>query len=1006
MKNNKMTREEKRRLLFNKKYVKEQQKMEKNKKITSLRNRMLITVLAVVFTFSGIISVLVSAFDGADYATATELSFANGRYTVPTDGLDAGLYRFTVNSKSYVFTADNHIPGATDIVLSVNADGTYNVTFEQSPTAGAVNILDYVNLTSSSSGSSYSFEMKNYLTDDTGDIITGQTTNPDDDNYYDSNPKRLILEQGKTYYFRDDYSGKYYYLTPEEDFGYNYVSTRVPGVYQPENAGDLALSLTIDENGTGTWSGSGNYYTRQIIYERATQFANNRVYLITAIPYNSGSTEYMIRYTNDKYWKDLYDNWDPTALEGLLEPPSCPNWHYASGLLWINDRGEYVYKHGANGGMPTRSNSSFYRKTVNGTFNPYTASYYYDGEDSNFQENSDDTYYDRYIYSEFATYKKAIARGFFATIATLFTGNQGVVLMGYDGNGSSDYFDSSSSGGESKGYYTSNKALGGIYTANPLAGRSLLIHKMCPAGIVAHNYGSVWSYDYSSKEMRNKNSAVAGLGFPGFLSYGAYSGLAGSMEENQADGKEFRISYDSSVNPNKIKSDIYIYEMKTVYTKSEKATNGTVDSSDITTSKAAYELENVTVTLTYSGINTQNPNKEFQVTFTLTDGDNPVVGKWSTDTLTFTNGVYMTSMKNGDTIPFTNIPKGYSLNVSVTLPDGDGDENALYYSSTIDGQIVSEKNFTIDGDRTGNNAIPIVITDTRKKAHVNLTYSGDNIEANQAFPVTLRLAEADDTPVSGTFLGKDTTGATTTFVFENGECVIDPMSNDQALDVFVPEGYNLTTTVTLPTENANYYTSSVDGVNGNTATVTMNSDEDIPIVITSVKERVTITNLTLDNPNQAGYSDSNHKFPLKLTLYSDASRTTPYSGDFVGTDGTTVYTFGPDGVCTNTVELADQESISLFIPKNMVLTVEDAVTARGYTTTYSDPSANDSSIPLNTAISNDGIQITVKHTADEIVVTGVLDENKTQGLAIAGAVIGVGMAAGVAYVYCKKEEIV
>lgn len=924
MKNNKMTRDEKRRLLLSKNhelsYRLDNDKLPNGdahilvdntcatKTLQSRNRRVLAIVLAVIFLFSGLFSLLVSALDGKGYdEISTEIfSGTENTYTVPSEGVARGTWmKYSRDGKQYVFQTQYDLaPG--DILTLQDNDTNDTIVIDHDPTRGAENLTNHATLTSSGSAP-YTFTLNPGSATYEDGVVTGYQDN--------------VLKAGQRYYYTPDGGTTYYTFTPAEDIGYEWIETREQGVYTQKTLGDL--TITIDPTATDPdqqFSVLGNKYTRKVIYERTDTLLPNHVYLITAAT-NAGEQEHLLTYGATKEEKTWIRIWDNASTSGGLTP-DCPSWAHNTLFGYGNPynykdpfgvmgstttgKGEYVYNQAARDvvqvdsapeetalsptlivSSPTEESSKFYDYIPSNTGSlsdqmlPTQHHYYFDGADGSLpEENQKYSTNDIYVLSEFSTYTKNLRSTFVTFLAQLIGGAEsgGTLLMGYDWDGSSFTRDKETVNESVKGYYTSGKALGSQFSAsiNPQPAAQLLVHELCDETTmrISHAYGGLWHYDSTNLSLYNSNSQAFDAA-PRFFDYDpSYS------TKCYGDGDTtITVDYhlENTANSRTSKAT-YLYVMKDVYTHESIDQHRSITAETKGhTQVDATELEDVTVTLSYDGSNVENPDAEFEVKFTLTDDSQArVSGNWSTDELTFTDDGFKKNMKNGDSIPFTNIPKGYSLNVSVALPDG-SDDNVLYYSFTIDGQPGTEQSFDI------------------------------------------------------------------------------------------------------------------------------NDDKNILIAITPIKEKVTITNYTND-PEGQSFSDKTKKFPLKLTLYESDGQT-PFSGVFAGTDGTT-YTFDEYGVCTNTVELADQESVSLFLPKNTVLKVEDAETASGYTTTYSDPTANDSSNPLNTSISNDGIQITVKHTADEIVITGLLEESETQGLAIGGAVASVGLAAGVAYVYCKKDEII
>ena len=237
-----------------------------------------------------------------------------------------------------------------------------------------------------------------------------------------------------------------------------------------------------------------------------------------------------------------------------------------------------------------------------------------------------------------------------------------------------------------------------------------------------------------------------------------------------------------------------------------------------------------TVKLQYLGDdNYKIPDQKFDVSFNLTTSTGePYAGQFGD--YSFTNGKFVTKLKDGESKSFTGIPKDAKLTVTVSDPDNSN----TYYSYIITDKVGEDNPVVISeasNARKGTVSIQedhpdilITVTDTRHLLTVtnhtqkNVEDESDYSDKTKKFPVKLTLLDETGNPVTtedddGTIL-IDKSGELVTFD-KNGEYTAK-LADNESLILFVPEGYQVKVG---DYEKFNYTTSlKVDGTDLPTGT--------------------------------------------------------------------------------------------------------------------------------------------------------------------------------------------
>ena len=857
MKKNRMTRNEKRRLLL-KKQARRNPYLNDSETAVSLFSsiswKLFIISLAMIFAVSGIVSVMVRAnpfdnngdeIDGITYQNATELVFGDNKKCTLSSGLvQNAWYRYESDGNTYVFQAEEDVTAGKTISLNENN----NVVIPVDPAAGTHNLLDYTDDPVTNNDGTLSFSLLNYSINDSGDIyISSETDSEGNITYTYGEPESLVLKPEETYYYYDDTEKKYYYITlkpesevsyPENKFnsngngiGYYYGETREKGVYHQMTKGDLAITLNKD---SGEWSVGDNYYTRHVIYRRANSFQENHVYLVSAI---NGSDEYLLNYGDSRNWSTLFDN-DTNHMFG---GGSCHNLHFtdyagavahdaAHGFPLYQPHvpgkygGEYIYKYYLNKDNPL-SNGTYWYEGING-WSQITFTNYYDGLDGTL---TNDPYMNN-MYYEFSSYTDASMLSWIRNVATSIIGfrREFHALRAFDGDGSSNYYgneeyadgqhgDTVDATVDTSGYYTNLKSLGSIYSVNSDAAATIMIHKGCFRDL--HSNGNMWSYSGNATTpgtLKNSNAQAA----PVYLNVKSFSpGVKDPLE-----AKNLVSGLFSNV------TQFFLYEMVDVYDRNPFSTASTVLEENSYYTINSTKVVDSHITVEANGIPSNN---DVSVTFTLMDNSDvnsqqPLTGYWSGYEFD-QNGTYTIVIPAGNTpetsFDFTNIPEGAVLTATVNLTGQlNGTDNPEFFTVTIDSEeTIGPESMVLDNDNSTGNSIVINYDYANKIKTATIrndtTYEGetDFSDPEKEFSVTFSLMkpvtdENNQTiyvPASNViYKGTDDSGRPTTYSFdENGSITLTPgLKDDQYVTIDIPNNWQLT--IQSETEENSYYSTS------------------------------------------------------------------------------------------------------------------------------------------------------------------------------------------------------
>lgn len=310
-------------------------------------------------------------------------------------------------------------------------------------------------------------------------------------------------------------------------------------------------------------------------------------------------------------------------------------------------------------------------------------------------------------------------------------------------------------------------------------------------------------------------------------------------------------------------------------------------------------------------------------------------------------------------------------------------------------------------------------------ANVTLKYVGENRVDGQKFNVTLKLTKSDGTPYVGTFgdITFSSTGEFSTKMADGSSKHLTTIPKDAILTVTVADPDNTDTyytyvvTDSLVDENGDYMYEA-DGTTKKTGSISTTEDPrvgvvsgidrdhpDILISVTDNRQLLRVTNHNVGHPGEDDFADRTKQFPIQLKLYKGETAVT---GDITFLDqyGNNV-TF-TDG--TYETELADSESIVLFVPKGYSVEASDKSNPFNYTTTYSLDADTAQGDPV-TAVFNDdsaenGHAIDIYHTIDSIVISGIIDGLKSPStwLIIVATGLSLGAAGWLGVRYKRKKE--
>ena len=529
------------------------------------------------------------------------------------------------------------------------------------------------------------------------------------------------LKKDQEYYYKD--GSTYYVITPSEDIGFEQQESREEGEY--ETLATASITITLNPS-TETVSYSGTKYTRRMIYVEDTGLSENQIYLVGA--YKKGK-DYLLQARNTPFWSLDY------CTDGAIQ--KCDN--YVNG-------GEtaYGFDYKEDSALTVAANT-FYDQ--NGSVlkmdgSSITGRRYFDGKNGQIDPN--DIYnasgnYDPYVMCELSSKNRSASFGFTGTTLRAFDGVK---------------------------YYTDARCLGTVGTTSLYAQERIIFHTPCYKGLISHNNGNIWTYDYSEKVLKNNNvtyadmdSGVWGVGGACIMNfetelekrssaadglfhpwkyyrekhyYERTSGTAGTnWEANVGLGFYTLHNATSSLfgNPYQYHAVIYLYRMMNAYTSSSISGTMNYDEDEGSTSTVtAIPLENATVTLTYDGAD--NSTKGFSVTLNLKDDSGNLASGTYPGTLAgtshdfeFVGGVSneTLSLKDGDSVIITNIPYNYSIAVikdetdstqtTITQKDTSSSGSGTEISSGTYVQLTTDKEIDISVVRDTSIALEVVAPD-------------------------------------------------------------------------------------------------------------------------------------------------------------------------------------------------------------------------------------------------------------------------------------------------------
>lgn len=184
------------------------------------------------------------------------------------------------------------------------------------------------------------------------------------------------------------------------------------------------------------------------------------------------------------------------------------------------------------------------------------------------------------------------------------------------------------------------------------------------------------------------------------------------------------------------------------------------------------------------------------------------------------------------------------------------------------------------------------------------------------------------------------------------------------------------------------------------------ADKEMTINSVANNRNVTIINQTKKNDEQEeDYSDSTKKFPIQLTLTKDGSSEFA-NKTLTGTDQNSdpVSVTFTDGVAT--INLADDESVTLSLPVGYSVKVEDATEPTAYSTTYKvDGTAAPGTKAETDTNADRNIEVTHERNKETIATTGV-DEDSTSSSAILYTLAGIlTLSSGAYFVYARRKKV-
>ena len=498
MKNNKMTREEKRRLLLNKKYEIGYSLHNETEtapaaagaaegvlsKVGALTKKQLRAIIAVIVAIAVVLPGLIVGMHvlGAERKVYfTELSSTNPEEDTPlTNTYNGGTvyYYYQKDDRTYTYILGDTVlvPGDK---ITFN-DTTKSITWKHhgadSVPSGAICIAP--------------------------DLMTlDENASSDGVFVFDLNPNKA-LEPGKTYYYNAGtslYSFEVNEFVGYKDSGVAATSDQTARNYYMqdplEDSEDIQLTIDATNPESVTATISGTQLTRHTVYVQVDELSDG-IYLITKKTGNA--PEVMVKYATNKNNSNIFDDYNCDTFED--------NWGSSS------DHPHSVYD---------ISNSNVNIKVASadeiGTF-VYS--------DNQIVINEGDKYIDLadQASSSFLDSCPGVLPEFQAQ-ATGLTGNNlngTYYLAAYDGAANSS----------SKGKYTTNKVLGSIYNDSSNYYQNAFVYDLCTEETYTtswgqrtyyhHNYGSTWTY--SNSQLQNY---AFELGSSQYYFLGAYNGQNG-----------------------------------------------------------------------------------------------------------------------------------------------------------------------------------------------------------------------------------------------------------------------------------------------------------------------------------------------------------------------------------------------------------------------------------------------------------------------------------------------
>lgn len=325
-------------------------------------------------------------------------------------------------------------------------------------------------------------------------------------------------------------------------------------------------------------------------------------------------------------------------------------------------------------------------------------------------------------------------------------------------------------------------------------------------------------------------------------------------------------------------------------------------------------------------------------------------------------------------------------------------------SNTSDSGIYKDENLVVPLPRPSIN----IDTYTAKVTLKDVSENPNRIP-NQKFTVTFKLTMSDGvTPYSGKYgaytfdsngVFKTTMNAKTEdFEFKEFDGL--PPKSILTVSIADPDGtetYYSYIITDHETEGSDADASNFVVVDGKSAKVDQFGENHNNIVISVADKRrvLSVTNVTRGQPNEVDFSDKTKEFPIELLLYKpgDNNALIPVTGDvsFIDENGEEIqFKSKEDGTAVFETKLADGESVNLFIPDGYIVIARDKNNEEqdGYTTNYQLDNYGEVEEPVNAIYDNgpDRHDITIYHTANEVVISGVLDTLKKMNPFFYGAI--------------------